>query len=243
MKKSAAVAAFVAVALSLGLAMNAHAQAKSPQQQGSKKVYRWVDEKGQVHYGDSVPPEYAQQDAEVLNRQGVPVSRIEGAQTPEEAQLKQAQDDAVKRAAQQRQRDRVLLQTYLSVQEIERLRDSRLDVIDSQIVIQQQYMNQLRQKHDRQLKAASVYKPYSTNPAAEPIPAEMAADIERGTTDLRTQESNLQKKQAERDSLKTRFELDIARFKELKGMKPGTIAPLAAPAAAPKPAQPVPPQR
>ena len=39
------------------------------------KLYRWVDKNGQVHYGDSVPPEYAEQDRDILNRQGVSVGR------------------------------------------------------------------------------------------------------------------------------------------------------------------------
>jgi Domain of unknown function (DUF4124) len=229
-----ALAAAASAGLALGVAAGpAEAQAtKAPA--GAKKVYRWVDDKGQVHYGDSVPPEYASQDAEVLNRQGVPVSRIEGNETPEELALRKQQDLAVKRAAQQKQRDRVLLQTYLSVQEIERLRDSRLEVIDSQIVIQQQYMSQLKQKRDRQLKMASVYTPYSKDPEAEELPPELANDLARSDADLRTQQANLEKKRAERVSLKTRFDLDIARFKELKGMKPGTApAPQAVPARPP----------
>ena len=53
------------VALCAGLA---HAQSGKDK----TKLYRWVDKDGQVHYGDSVPPEYAEQDRDILNRQGVP---------------------------------------------------------------------------------------------------------------------------------------------------------------------------
>ncbi len=31
------------------------------------KLYKWVDEKGQVHYGDNIPPEYAEQGRSELN--------------------------------------------------------------------------------------------------------------------------------------------------------------------------------
>jgi hypothetical protein len=48
--------------------------ADAQSQKGQKKVYRWVDKNGQVHYGDSVPAEYADQDRDVLNRQGVTAS-------------------------------------------------------------------------------------------------------------------------------------------------------------------------
>lgn len=241
MTQSSAIARnLLAVVLALGVALSAGAQSQGT----GRKVYRWVDDKGQVHYGDSVPPEYAEQGADVLNRQGVPVSRVHGNETPEEARLRQQQEEAQKRAAQDRQRDRVLLQTYLSVQEIEQLRDRRVEVLDSQLRIQQQYLAQLKQKHEAQMKAASVYKPYSRKPDAEPVPEEMAADIDRSDTDLRTQESNLQKKREERESVRARFEADIARFRELKGL-PAPAAPSAAaggtPAAAARPATPATP--
>jgi hypothetical protein len=51
--------------------------ADAQQSSKEKKLYRWVDKNGQVHYGDSVPAEYAEQDREVLNRQGVSVGREE----------------------------------------------------------------------------------------------------------------------------------------------------------------------
>ena len=59
-----------------------------------QKLYRWVDKNGQVHYGDSIPPEYAEQDRDVLNRHGIPVGHEEGLVTPEEARAKAAADKA-----------------------------------------------------------------------------------------------------------------------------------------------------
>src|SRR5687768_4204707 len=82
-----------------------------------KKLYRWVDKNGQVHYGDSVPAEYAEQDRDVLNKQGVSVGREEGTVTPEEAAAKAIADKAARDEQKRKLRDRVLLQTYQSVQE------------------------------------------------------------------------------------------------------------------------------
>ena len=33
------------------------------------RVYRWVDSDGVVHYGDAIPPEYAEHDRDILNEQ------------------------------------------------------------------------------------------------------------------------------------------------------------------------------
>ena len=34
-------------------------------------AYRWTDEQGVVHYGDHIPPQYANQERAILNSQGV----------------------------------------------------------------------------------------------------------------------------------------------------------------------------
>ena len=47
-------------------------------------TYRWVDDQGVVHYGDQVPPQYAQKEHTVLNTQGVEVKRLDAQKTPEQ---------------------------------------------------------------------------------------------------------------------------------------------------------------
>ena len=47
-----------------------------------KKMYRWVDDQGVVHFGDHVPPEFADTNRQVLNQQGVAVGAESGAKTP-----------------------------------------------------------------------------------------------------------------------------------------------------------------
>jgi len=60
--------------------------ASAATREGSNKqqVYKWIDEKGVVHYGDAVPPQYADQDKTILNSQGVQVGTIPGRRTPEQ---------------------------------------------------------------------------------------------------------------------------------------------------------------
>ena len=143
-----------------------------------KKLYRWVDKNGQVHYGDSVPAEYAEQDRDVLNRQGVPVGREEGTITPEEAAVKAAADKAARDEQKRKLRDRVLLQTYQSVQELEILRDNRLDLVDAQLTIQEQSLSNLRAQRAQIERMASRYAPANTGADAQPLPDELAADLD-----------------------------------------------------------------
>jgi len=185
-----------------------------------KKLYRWVDKNGQVHYGDSVPAEYAEQDREVLNRQGVPVGREEGTITPEEAAAKAAADKTAREEQKRKLRDRVLLQTYQSVQELEILRDNRLDLVDAQLTIQEQSLSNLRAQRAQIQRMAARYAPANTGSDAQPLPDELAADLEQSANDIQTQESNLVRRREERENIRKTFEADIVRYKELRAVKP-----------------------
>jgi hypothetical protein len=185
----------------------------------AQKLYKWVDENGQVHYGDKIPPEYANQDREVLNKQGLSVGREEGAETAEEARARQEREKQAKAAEEQAQRDRMLLATYQNVDEIELLRARRLDQIDAQLTIQEQSLTNLKARHAEQVKRASRYQPANKDPKAPPMPEGMAEDIARAESDIRTQQLNLDKRRKERSALNQQFDADVARFKELKGIK------------------------
>jgi hypothetical protein len=184
------------------------------------KLYRWVDKNGQVHYGDSVPPEYAEQDREILNRQGVPIGREEGLITPEEAAAKAAEEKAERDARKRKLRDRVLLQTYQNVQELEVLRDTRLELVDAQLTIQEQSLANLRAQRAQVLRQASRFAPISKEADAPQMPDEMTDDLERSASDIETQERNLQKRREERENIRLNFEADIQRYKELRAVVP-----------------------
>jgi hypothetical protein len=185
-----------------------------------KKLYRWVDKNGQVHYGDSVPAEYAEQDRDVLNKQGVKVGREEGTITPEEAAAKAAEEKAARDEQKRKLRDRVLLQTYQSVKELEILRDARLELVDAQLTIQEQSLANLRAQHAKIERTAARYAPINTEPGAEPLPEETAADLARSANDIATQESNLLRRREERESIRLTFEADIKRYQELRAIRP-----------------------
>ncbi len=196
------------------------AGAAGAQSDKDKKLYRWVDKNGQVHYGDSVPAEYAEQDRDVLNRQGVAVGREEGTITPEEAAAKAAEEKTARDEQKRKLRDRVLLQTYQSVKELEVLRDNRLELVDAQLTIQEQSLSNLRAQRAQIERQAARYAPINTAADAAALPDELAADIERSASDIVTQEANLVKRRNERESIRLNFETDIKRYEELRAIKP-----------------------
>ncbi|HEX9875877.1 MAG TPA: DUF4124 domain-containing protein [Gammaproteobacteria bacterium] len=186
-----------------------------------QRLYRWVDDQGVVHYGDRVPPEYAGRDRDLLNTQGVTVGAEEGAITDEErAELerREAVESADRQArVENARRDQVLLDTYLSVGEIEQLRDRRLELLAAQIKVTEQYLANLRKRLARLQSEASNYKPYSDDADAPDVPENLGLELSRTLASITVYEQTLMRSRAEQDSLSRAFARDIERFRELKG--------------------------
>jgi hypothetical protein len=192
------------------LAAAAYAAPSSSKQGGI--AYKWVDEQGVVHYGDHIPPQYAQQDREVLNSQGVPVGHVEAAQTPE-----QAAAAALKKAElfKQRQHDSFLMSTYTSVKDIESLRDVRLDQLQGQRTAAEQYVESLRSRLGSLQVRAVSFQPYSSNPDARRMPDDLAENLVRTLNEVRVQSAALAAKSEEEKTLRAQFDADIQRYREL----------------------------
>ena len=191
----------------------AHGAPPSGPANNGRVLYKWVDANGVTHYGDHVPPEYASQEQHVLNSRGYEIDHLDAQKTAEQV----AAEERRKLDAQQSQtRDHNLLSTFASVQEIERLRDQRVQLVADQIKVTNSFLDTLNGRMKKMRADTLRYRPYSSDPKAPPMPDQMAEDLVRLTTDMRTQQQNLQQKRAEESSMSIQFESDIDRFKELK---------------------------
>ncbi|HKZ72817.1 MAG TPA: DUF4124 domain-containing protein [Steroidobacteraceae bacterium] len=184
--------------------------------QGDDVAYRWVDEKGVVHYGDRVPPQYAQKERAILNEQGVEVGRIEAPKSPEQLAEIARRQEADRRS---RERDAFLLNTYTSVKDIEALRDARLDQLRGQRLAAEQYVESLQARLNSLQARAMSFKPYSPTPDARRMPDDLAEDLVRTANEVRSQRSSLTAKAAEESGVHARFQEDIDRYKQLRPIR------------------------
>jgi hypothetical protein len=175
-------------------------------------AYRWTDEQGVVHYGDRIPPQYAQKEGVVLNKRGVEVRRLDAQKSA--AQLA-AEERAQQGVSRQKQHDAFLVNTYTSVKDIEALRDLRLDQLRGQKVAAQQYVDNLHSRLSALQKSAMLFKPYSPRPDAHRLPDQVAEDLIRTLNELRTQSNLLATKNEEETTLKAQFQADIERYRDL----------------------------
>jgi hypothetical protein len=202
--------------LALAAALFASCLAAAQQNKGSGSTYRWVDEKGVVHYGDHVPPEYARQERAVLNKQGVVVEKLEAEKTPEELAADARRREEVQR---RHQHDTFLLTTYVSVKDIESLRDERLAQLQGQVRAAEIYLGNLDERLQSLRTRAQMFRPYNSNEAARKMPDALAEDLVRTLNEIRTQRRHLEAKRSEQTTLRARFQTDIDRYRELKSSR------------------------
>lgn len=182
------------------------------------EVYRWVDNEGVVHFGDQIPAEYAPIDRQVLNQYGVTLRTEQGALTEEEIEAQKKADAEKKAAKVAARRDEVLLSTYLSVEEIEALRDRRMELINGQFSVTKTYLESLKERLSQLQLEASNFKPYSKDPDAEPIDGKLAKELSELVDSITLYEKTLVDTRNRQDRLVMAFDSDIARFKELRGL-------------------------
>ena len=179
-------------------------------------AYKWVDEKGVTHYGDSVPPEFAKQESTILNKKGVEIGRIAAQKTPEQLAEEQRAQEAIIR---QKQHDTFLLTTYPNVKDIESLRDERLAQISGQRRAAEAYIEGLHSRLSALQSRALGFKPYNEGKSARRMPDDLAEDLMRALNEMRSQRMALNAKDQEETTLRAQFQADIDRYKELRAIR------------------------
>ena len=100
------------------------------------KLYKWVDDNGVTHYGETIPPEYANKDATRFSDKGRIEKQIDKL-TPEEqrARKSEASQKKIEQQAtlESKRRDNALLSTFSNENEIDLARDRGLQQIEARI--------------------------------------------------------------------------------------------------------------
>ena len=211
------------VALAAVYSMTSEAQSrpkKQPKTSSQEAFFRCKDRDGQTHYSDSMPDECGGLDTEQLNRIGMQLRVIEGDVTKKKRLAREAEEAKVRKEQDQRAlRDRTLIETYLTVEDIERLRDQRLEQLDAQVRVTEQNITNLRDRQARLHAQVARFKPYSDKPNAPPLPEPLATEMVDTVNGLRVYQESLTANRKEQQALTDQFESDIRRFKELKGLR------------------------
>ena len=161
-------------------------------QSKGEAYYRCKDANGLALYGDRMPPGCQGMDTEVLNAHGMVLRVIEGDRTRASRLAREATESQEREAKEQRQqRDHMLLETYLSVEDIERLRDQRLEMLAAQYRATEQTIANMRERQGRLESQVARFKPYSDKPNAPPLPDHLAEEMVNTVNSLRVYQESM----------------------------------------------------
>ena len=173
-----------------------------------KLVQCWTDDSGHRVCGDRVPPTDARRERELYDRRGV-VKRVVPAQ--KSAEQIAAEEQARRENSVAAARDRFLLQTYRSPEEIERTRDDRLSALDGRLLLAQKNLTDSNAAlEDLRKRAAAPEEGQSASALRDQIAA-----FERARSD---NQSAIESIKAERAKTVTDFEQQATRFRELRAL-------------------------
>jgi hypothetical protein len=178
-------------------------------------TYRWVDSNGHVHYSDTMPPQQAGMGHQELDKQGRVVKDVE--RTRRTAEEQRRAEEVRRRAEAERQkqldqerRDRALLTSYTSEEEIDLVRDRALELEKLQLESLQSQMNNASEKltyANGELKKSPGARSFMQ------MRDEAQNDLARIGEMLRQRQDN-------QDQIRAKYEADKLRFRELKARTP-----------------------
>lgn len=179
----------------------------------SKKLYKWVDAQGNVHYSDTVPSDQIKNGRQEIV--GSSVKTVARQKTPEELEaerqaavvaaelkrIKDAQDVA----------DRALLMTYTSETDLFSARDKELEGVDGTMATNKMAIASHEKALTDMLDSAAEFER-----AKKPVPKTMTDSINKIRKDLDEQRRLTTQYEANKLQIKADYDKKLARYLELK---------------------------
>ncbi len=182
------------------------------------KLYRWVDDEGNVHFTDQMPAEQVDKGRTELNERGLAIDQVDAAKTPEErareAELERLRREQQRLREKQEAEDRVLLRTFHSVDDIVLAQDGKLAAVDVLIRVSERNNKLLKAKlAEEEKRAANLER------AGKPIPEKWQNEIASTRSSLNEGYANILRHQENKAIIRKTYGEDIRRFRMLKNMQ------------------------
>lgn len=180
----------------------------------------WTNNQGVRECGNIVPPEYAQKSHRELNPQGILIGEKARAKTQEELDRErvEARQRAAERAEQARlareqaRRDRALLQTFTTEEDMVLARDGKLQALEARVRHVEGRIGKLDQSlANLRSRAALLERRGKT------APDELQEEIREVEQRIQENVALIELWRAEQDDVRASFETDVERFRQLKG--------------------------
>jgi hypothetical protein len=177
-------------------------------------MYKWVDDKGVVHYTDKLPADVVDKGSVELSKQGIPLKRTEAAPTPEQRRAKQLEEERQRQLAREREvvdrRDRALLESYTSPEEIDLARSRALGTLEALMQSAQVYSASLLKRRQELEAQRRTY--------GDKVPATVERELDGIGSELARQDALIGERKREIAAVTARYDADKQRWKELRAI-------------------------
>ena len=179
----------------------------------SAETYRWKDKDGKVHYGASVPAEYADQPYDILNSAGIVIEHIEDTSIPMdviEEKKARGRQPLISEEERRIQSDKLLVIQYESEDDIMNALELEIAQLgyDSRLIDQsfnsntESLRNQIKQAADRQR-------------AGQEVSADQQKEIDKLYDQLARDTQRRSAMQQREEDIRARFQKDLERYRFL----------------------------
>ncbi len=180
----------------------------------AKKMYRWVDENGNVYFSDQVPPDQVQHKRETLSEKARVLDVLEKAKTAEQL-AQQKRLDALRKEqekiiAKQNANDKVLLSTFRSIDDMNKALSNKMASFDAARKVIEGNIERFEQQLQQQQQQAANLERNGTK-----IPPKLLADIAASKQQIESGKQELIHHQQDKQNSEKEFKADIARFQFL----------------------------
>lgn len=191
-----------------------------------RKTYCCTDANGRQACSDVLPQQCYGRAYREINAQGVTIRRVDAPLTAEQraardAEARKAKEEEARRMEQDR-RNRALLATYTSEQDIDLTRDRAVADIRKSIKATQEKQAELAKQKQKLDAEAEFYR-------KSPMPPQLQAQIRDNDTEMKVHQAAIDDRHKEIEAVKARYESEKLRYRELSQKKadgkPGPSAP------------------
>lgn len=177
------------------------------------KMYKWVDENGQMHFGDKIPQKYLTKEHDELNERGMKVKHKDAEKTAQEKaedqRLEEERKQAVLEEEKKKKLDRVLLDAYDTEQDLIKARDSRLDDVANQIQLSEAIIRESNKKISSMEEQAAQIKV-----SGRKVPDNLFESIESEKQQVATQTRVMESHKKRSDEISVKYNDYIKRFRD-----------------------------
>jgi hypothetical protein len=175
-------------------------------------TYKWIDDRGVVHYSDKMPVDAVNRGHVELDRQGLRLRKIDAALTAEQVRAREAekerQREAAKASAETDRRDNALMATYSREEDIDLARSRALTTIDGQLQSARVYAAQLTKRQAELIGRKAGY-------GGNPVPPAIERELESIDGELSKTHALIDVKKREGLAVAAKYDADKTRYREL----------------------------